>query len=77
MLQGIVLSFQHGEQITAASQMRSGQSLSLLAHPPLTAFPSAADGSRTHTFLEGHHTGISIPLKYSEPEDGSDQREER
>jgi hypothetical protein len=32
MLQGIVLSFPHGEQIIAASQMRSGQSLSLLAH---------------------------------------------
>ncbi len=60
MLQGIVLSPKNTEKIlqTSGEIMHSGADFPFRFH-------FAIDGSQTHVFLSGHHTGISIPLKYS------------
>lgn len=33
-----------------------------------------SDGSHSHVFLDGHHTGITIPLKYSSIENPPEQK---
>jgi hypothetical protein len=71
MLQGIVLSFEHSDQLLLAASRPGALPSCLLLTPP-----SPPDGSQTHTFLEGHHTGITIPLKYSSSPSASSAEEE-
>lgn len=68
MLQGIVLTYIQRERILsrAAGVMRTG--LFCLSASLNDLF---SDGSAMNVFLEGHHTGITIPIKYSTDHDAN------